>query len=110
MKYTYAVIVSVSEEGNAADNLAVPDKSGVLSMMQGALKRYSNSFMGGSAVGVRSPIFHVGEILVLDSEYGREVAGCGRKPSKWDVGVEYFDNIERAIERAIEVTRKEMAC
>lgn len=47
----------------------------------------------------RVPVFDLGEILVLD-ENDREISGRGRKPSKWEVDCEYFDNIEAAITRA----------
>ena len=51
----------------------------------------------------RAQVFELGEILVLDDEYGREVSGRGRKPSKWDVDCESFSNIEAAVERALAV-------
>lgn len=57
--------------------------------------------------GLVTPVFTVGEILVLDSAYGREVSGLGRKPSKWEVGVETFTEIEKAIDRAKEVTNQD---
>lgn len=47
------------------------------------------------------PVFKLGEILILN-EYGRSIPD-GRKPSKWFVEYEVFDNIEAAIKRAKEV-------
>ena len=47
----------------------------------------------------RVPVFHLGEILILD-ESGREVGGLGRKPSKWDVALQYFPTIEEAVEKS----------
>jgi hypothetical protein len=47
------------------------------------------------------PVFHVGEILITDGE--RELGYPGRKPSKWSVSYETFDNVEKAIERSMEV-------
>lgn len=55
--------------------------------------------------GVLLPQVHVfipGEILILDDD-GREVAGRGRKPGKWDVSIETFDTLEAAAKRAAEV-------
>lgn len=46
----------------------------------------------------RMPVFAVGEILILDDD-GREIAGHGRKPSKWAVTCEEFDTIEEALTR-----------
>lgn len=51
----------------------------------------------------RAPVFTIGEILVLDSESGREISGAGRKPSKWDVDCEHFTEINAAIARAQDV-------
>jgi hypothetical protein len=48
---------------------------------------------------VRLSVFALGEILILN-EYGREVSGHERKPSKWRVKYEEFDNVEDAIKRA----------
>lgn len=41
--------------------------------------------------------FYKGEIMVLSPD-GREVAGVGRKPSKWDVITEEFDTAVEAVE------------
>ena len=49
------------------------------------------------------PVFKLGEILILDSKYGRTIPD-GRKPSKWDVTYECFRSLKRAISRAKEVT------
>lgn len=48
--------------------------------------------------------FVQGELLVVD-DYGREVSGKGRKPSKWDVEYELFDfvDLDKAVQRSIEV-------
>ncbi len=54
-------------------------------------------------LSLRRPVFFLGEILILDSS-GREYAGHGRKPNKWDVQTEEFDNINDAIDRAKEVS------
>lgn len=52
---------------------------------------------------LRFPVFTLGEILILDGPGGREVSGLGRKPSKWSVTCEEFDNIFPAMHRAREV-------
>jgi hypothetical protein len=51
---------------------------------------------------LRAPVFTLGEVLIVDGD-GREMAGQGRKPSKWDVSYEEFDDPEQAVARAIEV-------
>lgn len=53
-------------------------------------------------LSLRSRVFIPGEILVLD-DGGREIAGRGRAPGKWDVSLEYFDTLEAAAVRAAEV-------
>ncbi len=49
------------------------------------------------------PVFVLSEIMILDDPWGREIAGAGRKPSKWGVKCETFPTIHEAIERAKEV-------
>lgn len=49
-----------------------------------------------------TPVFSLGEILILDSEYGRSIPD-GRKPSKWFVSYECFENLEDAVKRSKEV-------
>jgi hypothetical protein len=54
------------------------------------------------ALRLRQPVFHVGEILILD-ESGREIGYPGRKPGKWDVEIEEFFYLDQAVVRAREV-------
>lgn len=62
----------------------------------------SDPSMANLILAIRTPVFKVGEILIMGLD-GREVTGDGRKPSKWDVTCEEFDNVEAAITRAREV-------
>lgn len=48
-----------------------------------------------------TPVFRWGEIMII-GDCDRTIPD-GRKPSKWDVGCEYFNDIEDAIKRAKEV-------
>lgn len=53
-----------------------------------------------------NPPFAVGEILVLDGEFGREFKGEQRKPSKWDLSLtcEWFgQDLAAAKSRSAEV-------
>ncbi len=52
---------------------------------------------------LRAPLFVLSEILILDDPWGREIAGQGRKPSKWGVKCETFPTIHEAIDRAKQV-------
>jgi hypothetical protein len=49
------------------------------------------------------PVFYLGEILVIGSN-DRTIPD-GRKPSKWEVGCEYFNKIEDAVAKSLEVTK-----
>jgi hypothetical protein len=51
-------------------------------------------------IWAKLPVFDLGEILILDSPYGREVCGRGRKPSKWFVEFEHFTKLEYAVKRS----------
>jgi hypothetical protein len=55
---------------------------------------------------VSVPVFSIGEILVMD-EGGRTIPD-GRKPTKWSVEFEMFEDIESAIERAKQVMEEDM--
>lgn len=48
------------------------------------------------------PVFEEGEIVICNAEYGREVCYPGRKPTKWDVEYEVFDNLDDAVKRSQE--------
>lgn len=48
-----------------------------------------------------TPVFKLGEIMIVDSN-DRTIPD-GRKPSKWNVGCEYFKDVKSAIKRAREV-------
>ena len=64
----------------------------------------SVAVLGAGALSAMYPVFDLGEILILD-DTGREVSGKGRKPLKWFVTCEHFQQLEEAIKRAREVTR-----
>jgi len=51
------------------------------------------------------PVFSLGEILIMDS-HDRTIPD-GRKPSKWSVTYETFNDIEKAIKRAREVVEND---
>ncbi len=55
-------------------------------------------------LALRAPVFELGEVLVLGLD-GRELTGRLRKPHKWGVRCELFDDADEAIARACEVAR-----
>lgn len=61
------------------------------------------SALGDPMIGLylRVPVFRVGELLVIDSDDRDQL---GRKPSKWMVTCEYFDDIAAAVRRVHEAT------
>jgi hypothetical protein len=116
-KIKYAVITEASlkpseEEGNWEDNIAVikertlyvgaepSDNDSIL-----FLEPFTITLKGKAYTinRVKTPAFMKGEILIIDAETEREIAGLRRKPSKWDVEYEVYDNLEDAIKRALEV-------
>lgn len=65
---------------------------------EGAMEVAGQGRLAGQLVRLSEPNFYPfrqGEILVL-AEDGREPLGEARKPGKWDVRVEYFDNLDAA--------------
>ena len=57
-------------------------------------------YIGTLAVNLRTPVFRVGEVLRLDNNDRDQF---GRKPSKWDIEIEDFEDAEAAFARAFEV-------
>jgi len=53
-------------------------------------------------------VFNIGEILIVDPYFEREIIGHGRKPSKWGVEYEIFNSneLEKAIKCALIATEK----
>ena len=76
----------------------------ILPPLTNALLKINNRYF--KVEDVMISVFEEGEILIVD-ESGREVAGLRRKPSKWYVEYEEFEDLEKAIERAKEVIRGE---
>lgn len=101
--YVFAVITRIpdpakGEGGNMACSLSVArsgTKGGVLAveLLPPVLQ-----------LGLRTPVFALGEVVILDGENGREVCGAQRKPSKWDVDVEHFASVRDAVLRSRVVT------
>jgi|GEM_PF-2697091 len=118
--YTFGVITKVPknvEDGNKYDDLLVRDRKteeDVMTMANAcgykAYRFYDDEENDGisreDVVHVCLPVFSLGEILILDN-YGREIAGRGRKPSKWSVTCEEFDSLDNAIECSQKVLSEE---
>ena len=69
---------------------------------EGRCEPLPNNIQAALFLGCAQPVFTLGEILIV-GEDGREVAGRGRKPSKWSVEVETFDDVRAAVHRARQV-------
>jgi len=118
--YTFGVITKVpkhAEEGNKYDDLLVRDRKteeDVMTMANACgYKAYrfyddeeNDSISREDVIHVCLPVFSLGEILILDN-CGREIAGRGRKPSKWSVTCEEFNNLDEAIECSQKVLSEE---
>ena len=106
--YTFCVITKVpscKEGGNLYDSLLVKDskeesEDGFPTYRETDYDEDLEKIDGKDLIWARRQVFELGEILILDGEYGREVAGRGRKPSKWFVECKHFDNLEHAVECA----------
>jgi hypothetical protein len=113
MNYTFAVITKVPKpkDGNVYDAVMVKDwdefnKEEVYRMA--VEEDFDNADEKGiDHINAHIPVFALGEVLILDSPYGREIAGMRRKPSKWFVEVEEFSHLDDAIEKAQEVLKED---
>jgi len=118
-KIKYAVITEASlkpdkEEGNWEDTLAVinPEEQTLYVDAEPPnddttlfLEPFTVTTKGKTYTidKVKIPVFMKGEILIVDAKTEREITGRHRKPSKWFVEYEIYDNLEDAIKRALEV-------
>lgn len=96
MKTRFGVITRLGT--TLADDFAIRGTDGLLKMVEGGDEITKSTPIWR----IKVPVYVLGEILVLD-EYGREVGGHGRKPSKWDVTCEEFDSLDDAIKRMREL-------
>lgn len=69
---------------------------------QGRCEPLPNNIQAALMLGCAQPVFTLGEVLIV-GEDGRELAGRGRKPSKWYVEVEECFTVAAAVKRAREV-------
>jgi len=104
----YCVITELGPSGNLCDNFAMrlPDEVGVggaVYTTEFPAEAINEETVRTDLVQVKMPAFVVGELLVLN-ECGREVCGHGRKPSKWFIGYEVYEDVQAAIARAVAVT------
>ena len=94
MSYQIAVVTEVHDTDVAVAldvTLALPDATDPFTTVP-----VSDVFGPGALLAMRRPVWTLGEILILNAD-GREVAGLGRKPSKWSVGITPADSIEDAV-------------
>jgi len=90
-------------DGNLYDNFAIELDMDNTKVLVEYLEVEESLLDNHKQIPLMSPVFSLGEILIIDGAYGRELAGKGRKPSKWYVEFETFDNVKEAILRAWEV-------
>ncbi len=104
-KLRYCVITdtTTNEAGNFHDGWLTTDGKQVYTDS----REFTRPVIGpdGFPIDAKIPTFDTGEIVIIDAEVGREVNGPGRKPQKWFVGYEIYDNIKHAVERAIVVSK-----
>lgn len=56
-----------------------------------------------TVIDAKVEVFQVGEVLICDSVGEREIPYPGRKPSKWTVSYERYDDIQEALKRSVDV-------
>jgi hypothetical protein len=119
--YIFSVITKVpknSDDGNKYDDLLIRDRkkeadpTSVANLGYRSYREVCESddmvnIPDDDVIDVSLSVFSLGEILILESTYGREIAGKGRKPSKWSVDTKEFDNLDDAIECARKVLLEE---
>ncbi len=97
----FAVVTEVDREHNYCNEVAVKLKSSVSGYLRIVDSDADYEEVDESRV-IEVPVFFVGEILILDED-GREPGYPGRKPSKWAVKIECYDQVEEAVKRVNQV-------
>ncbi len=105
-KLRYCVITdtTTNEAGNFHDGWITTDGK----LVYTDSREFTRPVIGpdGFPIEAKIPTFDTGEIVIIDAEVGgREVNGPGRKPQKWFIGYEVYEDIEHAVERAIVVSK-----
>ena len=98
--YVITKVPDILESGNMADELIYGgyDEDGDKIICIGITNKNQQS-IGECKV----PVFEEGEIVICDVIAGREVGYPGRKPGKWAVEYEIFDNLDDAVKRSQEL-------
>ncbi len=109
MRPVFAVIIALPKDP------AMNHRGGVL-VRKASGYWYEGSAYPGQRLGpytkmllFKAPAFNLGEIIILESRYGREVGWPGRDPSKWfTLGKEYqvLSSLTEAIQLAQQVLAK----
>ena len=97
--YIFSVVTKIDEDGGLYDHCVDPKDI--------RIDLWPRWFpVPDKPFGIKLPVFELGEILIIDDTYGREISGRQRKPSKWFVETETFTDIDKACKRACEVMKK----
>lgn len=103
MKYEFYVIThtpDLLEQGNTCHDFLW---DGYDFCNERKLVHVGTSNIGKPIGECKRAVFEVGEIVICDAINGREVCYPGRKPIKWDVVYDLFDNLDDAVKRAQEL-------
>lgn len=97
----YLVITAVPGEGEGGNMAAALGEvhRGVGDQGHGMPERYEPIL----SLDLFLPVFHVGEVLIVEPGSEREYGYPGRKPSKWQVTYERYADVQAACRRAQEV-------
>ena len=104
MDYEFYVIThtpDLFEEGNLADDVGYPFRDKFNE--EDCIVIGTTDKAKPVGMNYKVEVFQEGEIVICDKRWHREVCSPGRKPDKWGVDYEVFDNLEDAIKRGREL-------
>ena len=99
MNFLFVVITKVPDPLDSADE----DRDGNLADGPDIYIRVDDGTFVPQGHRYKYPVFSVGEIVIVDDKYGREVCYPGRSPSNWLVEYEIYSELKSAVTRAKEV-------
>lgn len=103
MKIKYCVITEIRMlEDNLEDDFLLKMDEGLV-VWGSTPDRFLPEGIEAGGMEIKVPVFDEGEILICD-ECNEEIGG-GRKPWKYGLTYEMFDNVEDAVKKSLEVRK-----
>ncbi len=98
-RYRIGVVIRVADPRKSEGNLAMAKD--FYRCAEGKAPRMVDT---AECFGLTQEVWHPSEVFIVDTQQcEREVSYPGRKAHRWEIEVEWFDDIQKAAERSREI-------